>query len=163
MGASCFATEGFTRNSEGADSVDVPVMLTQEATAYDFEVTEVLNATAAANSNDMTVDSLTVTNLSLTGQINYDLDITAESPYTMDAFGADYANMAVDAKVIGIQADGSVDMSTGTYTNAGTALTANGGTNTNEFVGKISTASAAITEAVKIATATPTVSWVSAA
>ena len=154
--SSCFAA---TANVDGADSADTKVYLTQEATAFDFEVTERIDCTADANSNDMTVESLTVTNKSLSGQISYDLDATAKSPYSMDSYTADYANKAVDSKVFGLKADGTTDMKSGTYENAGTGLEANGGSETNTFTGKISTASAAVAE-TQIATITATVEWV---
>jgi len=167
---SCFAG---TSNVDGASTATAPVNLTQGATVLDFTITESLSATAEAESNVLTIDSLTVINNSESGQIDYDLSIETKNNYVLDDYDADagyYENLPVDSKKFAIQADGDTDLYDGTYEDAGTALAAYDAddtescSNTNTFAGKISTASAAVggTTGLQIAAITATVDWVRA-
>ena len=103
-----------------AEEKSVPAHLTMPTTAIDFTITEKINMVGTANSNDLTVDSLDVTNNSNVGVLNIDsISATAVEGWTLVSDTTDFAKMDVDAKQFSLVADGSHDM-TSAYTEAGT-------------------------------------------
>lgn len=139
-----------------ADEATTPVHVNMPSTAVDFEVTEKINMTGAANSTDLTVDSMEVTNLSEVGVLNIDsITVTAESGWEVLPMDIDYSKLSAGANKFGLMADGSHDMRSA-YTSAGTVDP--GATDTTSFVGKTGMVKSDITDA-KVANMIVTVSY----
>lgn len=122
----------------------VPAHINVPATVIDFTVTEKINMTGAANSNDLTVDSLSVTNNNDIGVLNIDsMQATGANTWTLVADTTDFQKMEKDAKKLSLVADGSHDM-TAEYTAAGTVDP--GQTDTTTFTGKTGIVTTALTD-----------------
>ncbi len=117
-----------------ADEATTPVHVTVSPTAVDFEITEKINMVGSANSTDLTVDSMEVTNLSQVGVLKIDsIDVEAEGTWEVMAMTTDFAKLAADSNKFGLMADGTHDMITA-YSDAGTVDP--GATDTTTFTGK---------------------------
>lgn len=108
---SCFAAETNPQTTQAY--INIP------ATAMDFSVTEEIIFTGAADSADLTADSLEVANNSKIGVLTASIEVTGDNGWTVVADDTDFAKLGANAKKIGIMAAGSHDMSTGAYTGAG--------------------------------------------
>ncbi len=135
----------------------VPAHINVPVTAIDFTITEKINMTGSANSNDLTVDSLEVTNNNAIGVLNIDsVAATAVGGWTLVADSTDFTKVAANAKQVSMVADGSHDM-TAAYTAAGTVDP--GQTDTTTFTGKTGIVTTAVDDE-KVADVVVTVSMV---
>lgn len=117
-----------------ADEATTPVHVTVSPTAVDFEITEKIDMIGSANSTDLTVEPMEVTNLSQVGVLNIDsIEVEAEGAWEVLAMSTDFAKLAADSNKFGLMADGNHDM-LAAYTAAGTVDP--GATDTTTFTGK---------------------------
>lgn len=143
-----------------ASTETVPAHINVPATTIDFSVTEKINMTATANSENLTVDSLEVTNNSDMGVLNIDsIQATAVTGWSLVADTTDFATLNANANKFSLVADGSFDMSTGAYQAAGTVAPA--ATDTTVLSGKTGMVTTVLSD-VKVADVVVTVSYVTA-
>ena len=134
----------------------VPAHINVPATAIDFTITEKINMVGTANSNDLTIDSLEVTNNNNIGVLNIDsVQATAVEGWTIAAQDTDFTKLGADAKNFSMIADSTHDMSTGAYTAAGQVDPK--ATDTTTFTGKTGIVTTAIDD-TKVADVVVTVS-----
>lgn len=135
----------------------VPAHINVPVTAIDFTITEKINMTGSTNSNDLTVDSLEVTNNNTIGVLYIDsITATAVGGWTLIENTTDFTKVAANAKQVSMVADGSHDM-TIAYTAAGTVDPKQ--TDTTTFTGKTGIVSTAVDDE-KVADVVVTVSIV---
>lgn len=139
-----------------ADSKTTPAHLTVPVTAVDFSVTEKINMTGTANSDDLTVDSLAITNNSAMGVLNIDsITATGTNGWSIVANTTDFSKLAKNAQKVSLTADGTNDM-TAAYAAAGTVDP--GQTDTTTFTGKTGMVTTAVAD-TQVADITTTVSF----
>lgn len=103
-----------------ADTSDTEVYVNKPGTTIDFSVTDKIVMTGNANSVDLTVDDLVVSNNNNIGVINIDkITVTAVSGWTLKDSATEWANLDADAQTFGLIADGNYDLGSGVYENAG--------------------------------------------
>ena len=135
----------------------VPAHINVPVTAIDFTITEKINMTGTADSHDLTVDSLAVTNNNEIGVLNIDsIAATAANGWMLVSGSTDFTKVAADARQFALVADGSHDM-TSAYREAGTVDP--GQTDTTAFTGKTGIVTAAVDDE-KVADVVVTVSLV---
>ncbi|MBS6799149.1 MAG: hypothetical protein KH297_04625 [Firmicutes bacterium] len=112
----------------------VPAHINVPATVIDFTVTEKINMTGSANSNELIVDSLSVTNNNAIGVLNINsIQANGVNGWTLVDDSMDFKTIAKDAKKLSLVAADGHDM-TAEYTAAGTVDP--GQTDTTTFTGK---------------------------
>ena len=86
----------------------VPVFLTVDGElSIDFTISEKITMTGSANSEDLVVSNLLITNNGPMGQIEVKkLELTAESEWSVMDSEADYPNMKADSKKFALVCDG---------------------------------------------------------
>lgn len=86
----------------------VPVFLTVDGElSIDFIISEKITMTGSANSEDLVVSNLLITNNGPMGQIEVKkLELTAESEWSVMDSEADYPNMKADSKKFALVCDG---------------------------------------------------------
>ena len=86
-----------------ADDSDVAVYMTIPATAIDVTVTESINMTGSANSVDLAVDKVTVTNNSAVGVINIEkVSATAAAGWALVDASTDFKALNANAKKLSL-------------------------------------------------------------
>lgn len=86
-----------------ADDSDVAVYMTIPATAIDVTVTESINMTGSANSVDLAVDKVTVTNNSAAGVINIEkVSATAAAGWALVDASTDFKALNANAKKLSL-------------------------------------------------------------
>ncbi|NCE98837.1 hypothetical protein [Emergencia sp. 1XD21-10] len=86
-----------------ADDSNVAAYMTVPATAIDVTVTESIDMTGAANSTDLAVDKVTVTNNSAAGVINIDkIAATAAAGWTLVDAATDFKALNANAKKLSL-------------------------------------------------------------
>ncbi|MEY8369024.1 hypothetical protein AALA24_09670 [Anaerovoracaceae bacterium 42-11] len=86
-----------------ADDSDVAVYMTIPATAIDVTVTESINMTGSANSVDLAVDKVTVTNNSAAGVINIEkVSATAAAGWALVDASTDFEALNANAKKLSL-------------------------------------------------------------
>jgi len=125
----CFAADA------GTDSAKTDVYVNITATTIDFSVTESISLEGTANSTDLSEEDVVVKNNNNVGVLSISkVSAEAADGWTLTALDTDWAKLNADAKKIGLQADGTKDLSTGDYTAAGTI--APGESDTTKITGK---------------------------
>ncbi|MDO5414647.1 MAG: hypothetical protein Q4F78_04195 [Bacillota bacterium] len=139
-----------------ADEATTPVHVNLASTAVDFEITEKIDMVGSANSTDLTVDSMEVTNLSQIGVLNIDsIEVDAEDSWEVVSMTTDFSKLAADSNKFGLMADSEHDM-TAAYTGAGTVDP--GATDTTTFTGKTGMVKSSVSDK-KVADMIVTVSY----
>lgn len=86
-----------------ADDSNVAVYMTIPATAIDVTVTESINMTGSANSVDLAVDKVTVTNNSAAGVINIEkVSATAAAGWALVDASTDFKALNANAKKLSL-------------------------------------------------------------
>ena len=128
-----------------AEEKSVPAHINVPATAIDYSVTEKIEMQGAANSTDLTIDSLDVTNNLKAGVLNIDsVEATGDNGWTIVGDDSDFVKMGKNAHKFSMVADGSHDMSTGAYADAGQVNP--GEKDTTTFTGKTGITTEAIND-----------------
>ena len=117
-----------------AEEASVPVFANMEATAVDFEITERISMVGEANSVDLTVDPMEVTNLSEIGVLNIDsIELIEEGGWEVVPIEIDFTRLSANLKKFALLADNVHDMHTN-YLEAGSVSP--GATDKTTFTGK---------------------------
>ena len=128
-----------------AEEKSVPAHINVPATAIDYSVTEKIEMQGTENSTDLTIDSLDVTNNLKAGVLNIDsVEATGDNGWAVVGDDSDFVKMGKNAHKFSMVADGTFDMSTGAYTEAGQVNP--GEKDTTAFTGKTGITTEAITD-----------------
>lgn len=128
-----------------ADEASTPAHINVPATSISFEITEKINMTGTANSTDLTVDSLTVTNKSDVGVLNIaSIKANPVTGWTLADQDTEWIKLNANSDTFGLVADGTHDMADGAYTGAGSINA--GASDTTTFEGNVGLVTQAISD-----------------